>query len=86
MSHSKVLNECFQGFFQIQCDEKPLLGLGLCSTLEEGRITVVLFQKSLTISFFGQDKLVVMDSQVKKVRVSFEVEVQVLSDLVGVDL
>lgn len=67
----------------MQCDEKPLLALGLCSALEEDRITVVLFQKSLTISFFGQDNLVVMDSQVKEVRASFEAEVQVLSDLAG---
>lgn len=86
MNASWNLSNGNQGFFQIQCDEKPLLGLGLCSTLEEERITVVLFQKSLTISFFGQDKLVVMDSQVKKVRASSEVVVQVLSDLVGVDL
>lgn len=67
----------------MQCDEKPLLGLGLCSTLEKISITVVQFQKSLTVCFFGQEKLVVMDSQVKKVRASFEVEVQILSDLAG---
>lgn len=54
----------------------------LCLAEGQGICDTILANTNYLFSF-GQDNLAEMDSQVKEVRHSFEVEVQVLSDLSG---